>query len=218
MKISAAIFDMDGLLIDSEPLWQEAGKETLRHFGHDLSTELYHTSTGLRTEEWVEYWFHYFGIPMKHAAEATSTVIRKAIEKIDAEGEAMPGVDYILDLCHSKGYQLGLASSSPMELIDVVVDKLNIRSRFHTLTSAGELPYGKPHPQVFLNCAAELKSNVLECLVLEDSFNGLIAAKAARMRCAVVPAASEFDHPKWGPADLRVPSLKAITTDLLEQL
>lgn len=207
MRYKAVIFDMDGLLIDSEPLWEEAGSETLREFGKELTEEQYRSSTGLRTEEWIAYWFHFFGIPMHHAAEATAAIIQKAIDKIAAKGEPMPGVDYLLDFFMVNNFQLGLASSSPMQLIDVVVDKLNIRSKFQTFTSAEKLAFGKPHPQVFLDCAAELERLPIECIVFEDSFNGMIAAKAARMKCVVVPSPADHAHLKWNAADLILKSL-----------
>ena len=88
MKTKAVIFDMDGLLIDSEPLWQEAGSETLSEFGINLTAEQYHTSTGLRTEEWIQHWFHYFGSPTEHEPQAVETIIQKAISKIDAKNDS----------------------------------------------------------------------------------------------------------------------------------
>ncbi|TAH06322.1 MAG: hypothetical protein EAZ16_00180, partial [Sphingobacteriales bacterium] len=95
-----------------------------------------------------------------------------------------------------------------------VVDKLQIRPYLHTITSAEHLPFGKPHPQVFIDCAAALNSNPQACLVFEDSFNGMIAAKAAKMKCVVVPHPASFNHPRWGAADLKLSSL-ANFNDLL---
>lgn len=218
MYIQAAIFDMDGLLIDSEPLWEEAGSETLKEFGHELTLEQYRSSTGLRTEEWIAHWFHFFEIPMEHAPTATTTIIQKAIDKIGAKGELLPGVNYVLSFLQDQDIQLGLASSSPMALIDVVVDKFNLRSKFEVLTSAEFLAFGKPHPEVFLNCAAALNQIPATCIVFEDSFNGMIAAKAARMKCVVVPSAGDFNHGKWQAADLKLSSLLEMNMDRLEKL
>ena len=95
MKLNTVIFDMDGLLIDSEPFWEEAGKETLEKFNVTLTPEQYASSTGLRTQEWLQHWFHHFNIDEKHIAEAEEVIIQKAIEKIVAHGEPMPGVYYI---------------------------------------------------------------------------------------------------------------------------
>lgn len=103
---------MDGLLIDSEPLWQEAGKETLAQFDILLSDEQYHSSTGLRTEEWVDHWFRHFGIPAIEAPAAIDVIIKKAIEKIGSNGLALPGVSHILDFFHDRQFKVGLATSS----------------------------------------------------------------------------------------------------------
>jgi len=218
MQYKAAIFDMDGLLIDSEPLWQEAGIETLSGFGIRLTLEQYHTSTGLRTAEWVAHWFRQYAVSQDHAPEAIDTIIRKAIEKIAAEGVALPGASEILEFFRKNNFIIGLATSSPMSLVDVVVDKLAIRNYFQVMSSAENLPYGKPHPQVFLNCAGSLGVLPEECIVFEDSFNGMIAAKAAKMKCVVVPARELFSHPRWSAADLKLTTLETFTDDTLLKL
>jgi beta-phosphoglucomutase-like phosphatase (HAD superfamily) len=218
MAQHAAIFDMDGLLIDSEPLWQEAGIETLSHYGVKLTSQQYHSSTGLRTPEWIEHWFHHFRIDPIHAPEAIRTIEDMALEKIREKGVALPGVDFILQFFKEKSYRIGLASSSPMRLIQVVVEKLGIASCIDEICSAGTLAYGKPHPEVFINCAAALKVSPLNCIVFEDSFNGLIAAKAAKMKCVVVPASEVFNDPRWAAADLKLGSLSNFNELLLDSL
>jgi HAD superfamily hydrolase (TIGR01509 family) len=207
MQIKAVIFDMDGLLIDSEPLWQEAGKETLLGLGYTLTTEQYHTSTGLRTEEWIAHWFHHFQIDQSLASDAISTILQKAIENIRERGSMFHGAEDIIQLCRKEGLKIGLATSSPMEVVDAALNKFSLTDRFDIISSAGNLPYGKPHPQVYLQCAEKLSVSPLECVAFEDSFNGMIAAKAARMKCIVVPSASDYDHPKWAAADLKLKSL-----------
>ncbi len=207
MDLNTVIFDMDGLLIDSEPYWQEAGIETLAQFDAALTLEQYHFSTGLRTRDWVAYWFDYFKIDTRFAKEAEAAIISKAIEKIGKKGEAMPGVDYILSFFKSKNFRIGLATSSPHALIEVVVEKLGISHYFDVYASAEPLTYSKPHPEVYLHCAALLNASSLSCLCFEDSFNGMIAAKAARIKCIVVPEHDQYAQPKWGAADLKLHSL-----------
>lgn len=209
---------MDGLLIDSEPFWQEAGIETLQQFDANLTTEQYHSSTGLRTSEWIDHWFNHFKIDKQHAPEAITTIERKAIEKIGEKGQPMPGVEHIINFFKEKQFRIGLASSSPMELINVVLEKLGLGPHLHGISSAGQLPYGKPHPQVYMDCADLLGVEPYYCVCFEDSFNGLIAAKAAKMKCVVVPAASDNAHPKWGAADLKISSLTNFNELLLEGL
>jgi len=218
MRFNTVIFDMDGLLIDSEPLWQEAGSELLNQFDLSLTDEQYHISTGLRTPEWIDYWFSHFGIPKSKALESITYTENTAIEKIKTSGLVMPGVDHILNFFKERNFRIGLASSSPMRLIDVVVDKLNIRSFLHATVSAEKLAYGKPHPQVFIDCAQALNVLPSQCIVFEDSFNGMIAAKAAKMKCIVVPVSNVYDEPKWGAADLKLFSLDAFTEEMLLEL
>jgi sugar-phosphatase len=218
MQYKAVIFDMDGLLIDSEPLWTEAGTETLQAYGKLLTEKQYHSSTGLRTEEWIEHWFRYFEIDMQFAPGAVSLIIQKAIEKINQRGQPMPGISNIVDFFRKRNYQLGLATSSPLSLVDVVLKKLNLQDSFHAIASAGELPHGKPHPQVYIDCANRLGVSPLQCIAFEDSFYGMIAAKAARMKCVVVPAVVDYDHPKWNVADLKLKSLSDFNEEILKSL
>ena len=216
--LNTVIFDMDGLLIDSEPLWAEAANETLQRFNIKLTTEQYHISTGLRTAEWIQHWFHEFNISMDHAEEAGSTIVKAAIQKIITKAPTMPGVQHAFNFFKQRNFKIGLASSSPMELINEVVDKLQIDSFITAKTSAEHLPFGKPHPQVFLNCAELLRASPAECICFEDSFNGMIAAKAARMKCVVVPAHGHQQQPKWAAADLKLSSLQNFNGLLLETL
>ena len=118
----------------------------------------------------------------------------------------------------SKGLKIGLATSSPSRLIDVVVDKLGIREYFSAFSSAEHLVFGKPHPQVFIDCAKSLDTIPVECLCFEDSFHGMIAAKAARMKCIVVPAPFMKDEPRWHAADLQLNSLQELTGTLLDSI
>lgn len=217
MQYRAVIFDMDGLLIDSEPCWQAAGRETLAEYGQVLTDEQYHTSTGLRTEEWIEHWFRHFGMDLAAAPRAVERIIQLAIEKIDRDASLLPGVDYILDFFRARDFRIGLATSSPLSLVEVVLKKLP-EARFDVIASAGSLPLGKPHPQVYLNCAEELDTPPLQCIAFEDSFYGMIAAKAARMKCVVIPAGLHFEQPRWQAADMKLGSLLEFDEACLRRL
>lgn len=199
---------MDGLLIDSEPLWQEAGSSVLLQYGITLSEAEYHSTTGLRTPEWLDHWFTHFQVDQQHASSASSIVEQSAHDFILEKGIAMPGVQYIMDFFKEQGFRIGLASSSPMHLIKMVIDKLKIGPYLSAVTSAEKLPFGKPHPQVFLDCAELLQVRPTTCIVFEDSFNGLIAAKSARMKCVVVPAPELQHQSRWDAADLKLSSLE----------
>ena len=198
---------MDGLLFDSEPLWEEAAAEVLQEFNIQLTTEQYHDTRGLRTEEWIAHWLHYFKKDLRFVDDAMQMIIKKAIEKIDSRGTGMPGVHEVFDLLNQHQYKIGLATSSPMAVIHVVAGKLNIGHHLQAMTSAQFLKFGKPHPEVYLTCAAELQSSPVKCICFEDSFNGMIAAKAARMKCVVVPDQQMRHQSRWNAADLQLETL-----------
>lgn len=215
IQLNTVIFDMDGLLIDSEPYWQQAGIETMQHYNIALTLEQYHSTTGLRSKEWVEYWFHYYNIENRFAKEAEEIIINKAIEKIKSHGEGMAGADFIFNFFKERDFKIGIATSSPFALVDVVVEKMNIKKYINAVSSAENLHFGKPHPEVYLNCASLLKSSSLECICFEDSFNGMIAVKAARMKCVVIPAKDQYELKKWGAADIKINSLNEFNETML---
>jgi len=208
MELTTVIFDIDGLLIDSEPLWNEAAAEVFSQYGVTLTEEQYKTTTGLRTKEFVHWWFAHYHISHSEQARAEKQIVYSVLDKIERKGTIMPGVPYIFDFFARKSFRIGLATSSPPALIDLVVKMTGIGKYLHASSSAEELPYGKPHPQVYLNCAEQLKSPPVQCICFEDSFNGLIAAKSARMKCVIVPHISQAKEEKWGAADLKLSSLQ----------
>ena len=173
MQLDTVIFDLDGLLIDSEPLWLEAGTEVMANYGKKLTAAQYETTVGLRTKEWIEHWFRFFSIPNHTTDAAVGQILSLVEEKIKQKGTALPGVEYIFQYFTAKHFKIGLATSSPMQLANVVVDKLGIRKYLQVVTSAEKLPFGKPHPQVYMECAEALGSHTSACLCFEDSFNGM---------------------------------------------
>jgi mannitol-1-/sugar-/sorbitol-6-/2-deoxyglucose-6-phosphatase len=218
MQLNTVIFDMDGLLIDSEPLWDEAATAVFSNYGIKLTAEQYATTTGLRTKEFIQWWFALYNISTAHIEEAEQAIITKVIELVQQKGKPMQGVEYILNFFKERNFKIGLASSSPHSLIDTVTELLQIRPYLHHCSSGAELPYGKPHPQVFLNCAAQLDSIPMQCICFEDSFNGMIASKAARMKCVVVPEPEKSKEPRWNAADLKISSLQNFNDLLLVSL
>lgn len=208
MALTTVIFDIDGLLIDSEPLWHEAATEVFNTYGVKLTDAMYTSTTGLRTKEFVEWWFGYFKIDMIQAPDAEKKIVAGVLKRIEEKASIMPGVPHIFEFFANKQFKIGLATSSPPELIDLVVRMTGIDSFLSATASAEFLPYGKPHPQVYLNCAEAMQSHPTECICFEDSFNGLLSAKSARMKCVVIPHHSLNKDERWGAADLKLSSLQ----------
>lgn len=201
------IFDMDGLLVDSEPYWKKAEKEVFGKLGLTLNDEQLRQVMGFRLSEVVKHWYQYqpWDNPNFEQTEADVLACVKAL--ILTHAEALPGVYNILNTLKSGNHRIALASSSAMELIEVVVDKLNIRHYFELLWSAQYELYGKPHPAIFLSVANQLQVNPTNCLVFEDAINGVIAAKAARMQCIAVPEEASFNDPRFAIADMKLQTL-----------
>jgi mannitol-1-/sugar-/sorbitol-6-/2-deoxyglucose-6-phosphatase len=217
MPINTVIFDMDGLLIDSEPIWQEAANEIFETLNISISKEQYDNTTGLRTIEFLQHWFSHFKLDVDIEAYE-KLVVNAVIDKVKQHAKPMPGLEYIFNFFVERKFKIGLASSSPIELIQVVVDKLGINKFIAQIASAQHLPFGKPHPMVYLQCANSLKAAPGECICFEDSLNGLIAAKAAKMKCVVVPANHIAKDAKWSLADLQLSSLQNFGALHLENL
>lgn len=206
--IKAVIFDMDGVIIDSEPLWRRAMIQSFNEIGIPFSEEECRLTTGLRFIEVAEYWFTRHRIEHMTVFEFDHKVISHLCELIKAEGKLMQGVEEVLAYLKREGFKIALGTSSSTLLMNTVVDELGIRPYFDTVCSAEHLEFGKPHPEVFINCAKELKVKPVECLVIEDSVNGVIAAKAAQMKVLAVPEDINRNNPKFAIADYKLNSLK----------
>lgn len=211
-QILAAIFDMDGLLIDSEPLWDRAELDVMASLGVDITRRHELPDTlGLRIDMVVDLWFAQQPWSGPDRQEVTNRVIARAITLIEETRPLLPGVREAVALCKAQRLLVGLASASPLHMLEKVLTMFELRDSFDALASAEKLPYSKPHPQVYLDCAAKLGIDPLTCVALEDSVNGLIAAKAARMRAIVVPAEENQHDPRFALANVKLNSLTELT-------
>lgn len=211
-QIIAAIFDMDGLLIDSEPLWDRAELDVIASLGVDISrrNELPDT-LGLRIDMVVELWFAHQPWSGPSRAEVTDLIINRAIALVEENRPLLPGAREAIALCKAQGMLVGVASASPLHMLEKVLEMFDLRSSIDALASAEKLPYSKPHPQVYMDCAAKLGIDPTACVALEDSVNGMIASKAARMRSIVVPAEENLHDARYALADVKLHSLSQLT-------
>jgi len=208
--IEAIIFDMDGVLIDSEPFWQESEIEAFGRVGLRLTREMCTQTMGLRVDEVVDYWHRRHGWDGCSSAELEEAIIGGVVERIVSKGEAKEGVEHALHFFRSHNLKVALASSSAYRLIRAATERFGLADKFDCVYSAEEEEYGKPHPGVYLTTARRLGVGPSACLAVEDSFNGVLAAKAARMKCVAVPEPGARRDPRFVIADAVLGSLAEI--------
>jgi sugar-phosphatase len=204
---SASIFDMDGLLIDSEILWHEAEIEILGGLGVPLEPDGCRSTKGMFVDEVTRYWHDQYPWVGPTPAEVAVAIVDRVIALLLAKGELKPGAEQAIDLCARRGLPLAVASSSQYRLIETALEHFDLRRHFALIHSAEVEEYGKPHPAVFLTAAVKLGVAPRGCLVWEDAPAGVLAAKAASMACIAVPERGEEHHPAFGLADLVLASL-----------
>jgi sugar-phosphatase len=204
--IDAVLFDMDGVIIDSEPLWGEAQNEIFTSLGVDYNKELATRTIGIGTYDTVDFWYQQQPWKGISHEEVGKRIHEQMLLLIRQKGKMMQGLMHVLDYFKSKNLKIALASGAPMSIINLVVDQLEIRDYFGIIHSIDFEEYGKPHPAIFLTVAQKFGVEPLKCLVIEDSFNGLIAAKAARMKAIAYLPNSDFNNTRFDFADLKLRS------------
>ncbi len=215
--LKAVIFDMDGVLINSEPLWRIAMIKGFTGLGLAFTEDDCRKTMGNRFPEVVAYWLEFYKLKHVNPLDVETTVMNHLYDLIEAEGRFIEGIPAILDFCSQKKLLTGLATSSSNQLMNRVLNKLDLNGKLNAVVSAEHMRYGKPHPQVFLECAEMLNVQPAECLVIEDSLNGVIAAKAAQMKVIAVPDEEHRQVPKFVIADYNLPSMHGVL-DILKTL
>lgn len=216
--IEAVIFDMDGVLIDSEPFWQKAEKEFFKNLGIDITPEMARENYGMPTTELIEHYYKTNPWENFDSKKIKYEIFDKVEEMIVKNGSAMEGVNYILNFFKKRNIKIALASASPEGIIETALNVIKIKNEFDVIHSGTAEEYGKPHPAVFINTAKKLDVKPVNCLVFEDSVFGLIAAKAARMKAISIPDKSIKNDPRLSLADFKLNSLLEFTEKHVELL
>lgn len=216
--IKAVIFDMDGVLIDSEPFWREAEIKIFKKVGINLNEELCSQTTGLRTDETVAHWYRYQPWDNISRKELGRLIEETVCNIIDEKGFPSPGVHKMIDFFNNEGIPKALASSSSPYVIGRILRKLKLEDEFSVIYSAAHEEYGKPHPAVYITTAKKMGIDPPHCLAVEDSLAGLLAAKAAKMTAVVIPEKSNLTNPKFSIADLCLDSLANFSPSHLKML
>ncbi|HDY8629225.1 HAD family hydrolase [Klebsiella pneumoniae] len=186
MSMQAIIFDMDGVIIDSEALWRWAQIDALAQWGATASVAECETLTkGKRLDDIAGTWCRYFQLDLA-PQRLEDAILQRITRLISSEGEPMNGVHEALSYFRQLGYQIALATSSSHQVISAVLNKLSLWHYFDVVSSADDEERGKPHPAVYLSTLRKLNLNASQCLVIEDSFNGFSAAQAANIPTIVI--------------------------------
>jgi len=205
VRFAAVVFDMDGVLVDSEPMHLDAMRELLRPYGIAYTDRENEEFFGFTDPEVFRALRARYGLePDEH--ELTRRRAALLVELTRTRTVPMPGVPDVPTVLHGLGYRLAVASSSAPDVIRATVDVLGVAALFETLVSALEVGRGKPAPDVFVETARRLGVAPRRCLVVEDSRNGLRAAKAAGMACVAIPCPATR-HEDFSEADFRLGAL-----------
>jgi HAD superfamily hydrolase (TIGR01509 family) len=221
LKLKGIIFDMDGLLVDTERYWQCAEISIFSQLGVSLTIKDCEKVMGLRCNEVVEIWKNRFLL-----TEDTTTLVdrieNEVIKMVMEEPSVLPGVINLLNLCRALHLKVALCSSSSSKVIRGVLTASHLLNQFDLLVSAESEPFGKPHPGAYITTLKEMQTSFLETIVFEDSINGILAAKSAKIPVIAVPNQLPKTDPRFGIADIVIDSLNEVTkewlTNFLKQL
>ena len=209
---------MDGVIIDSEPFWKEADIKVYATVDIELTEEMCAQTTGLDGFKAIEHWYNYKPWNNRTFEEIKNDVEAHVVKCVKERGKPAEGLEYILKFFESRGIKKGLASASPIHIIEAVLEKLDVKNRFQVYHTAEQEEYGKPHPAVYLATARMLNTEPAKCIVFEDSIYGLQAAKAAGMKVVAIPNILLRGKKEFEMADLVINSLIDFDERMLQRL
>lgn len=215
----AILFDMDGLMVDSNPTWIAAEKRLVEEYGKKYSDEIAKKYHGLRVHGMIEVMIKEYNLPLAQQDGEAKLKEHAKVNFEKPEVKLLPGCKTLVtSLSQSDQYSLAVASSSPITIIQTVVNRFNFNGDFDVLVSGEEVKNGKPAPDVFLRAAQLLHIEPTQCLVLEDAPNGIKAAKAAHMKAIAVNNTSHYTPENFQQADAFVASLEDISIDMITKI
>jgi beta-phosphoglucomutase-like phosphatase (HAD superfamily) len=217
-ELRAVIFDMDGVLIDTEPVWRRIEMETFASLGAPLTEAECRETTGLRINESVELWYTRRPRPDVPPDAVAARILAEVIDEVNEHGVAADGALAAIAVARRAGLSCAVASSSPVPLIAAVVERLGITAAVDVICSAEQDEHGKPAPDVYLRAASLLGVPPAGCLAIEDSIYGVMSARAAGMACIVIPDEVTAADPRLDVASLRLQSLVDLDEERLASI
>jgi HAD superfamily hydrolase (TIGR01509 family) len=217
MSIEALVFDMDGVLVDSEHVWEGVRRtfvlESLGQWHPDSQCRM----MGMSTDEWSSFIAYDLGVDLA-PSKIADVVITRIANEYRQRLSLLPGAEEAVR-CVAGSWPLGLASSSPRRLIDVVLELTGLTDQFAVTISADEVTRGKPDPDIYLTVVLNLGADPANCVAIEDSSNGLRAAHAAGLRLIAVPRPDYPPEPDaLAAADCVLDDLSQLTPALIADL
>jgi HAD superfamily hydrolase (TIGR01509 family) len=216
--INAAIFDLDGVLIDSEPLWKEAEKKIFKTVGINLTTDMCRQTTGLDCIDTVKHWYDYKPWKDKKPEKLRDQIYSEFIDLIKSKGRLKKDVEKVLKIIKKKNITVAIASSSPLVIIKTILHTFKLNNEFSVIHSSELEKSGKPHPAVYISTAKLLNIRPDKCLAFEDSFYGALSAKSARMKVVALLEKEEYNNPKFDFVDFKLSSFKEFNEETLDYL
>lgn len=216
--VVSVIFDMDGVLVDSEPLWWEAGVAALGSVGVVLGNDRSLETKGMRTIDALEYWYRKFPWSGKSIDDLVPEVHERVIEIMAEHAQPLPGVVELVQFLSDRGVPMSVCSSAPRDVIEATLRSLGLRRSIVHIVSANDEAMGKPHPGSYLRCAKLMDTNPRHCIAIEDSVYGAIAAKAAQMKVVAVQSGPDSVPGIFDFCDTRISTLKEFDGALFQQL
>jgi HAD superfamily hydrolase (TIGR01509 family) len=184
--IEAVVFDMDGVLVDTEHLWDEVREALTEEWGGRYTPEAQEAMMGMSSPEWARYLHETVGL-REPPEVINDEVVRRMLERYRTELPVVPGAVEAVRSLSASGHRLAVASSSNRPLIDAVLARLGLSDAFSATVSSEEVPRGKPSPDVYLEAASRLGVTPGRCVAIEDSASGIRAAHAAGMKVIAYP-------------------------------
>ncbi len=205
-RFDLVVFDMDGVLVDSHPIYKKADLEVLPGVGLDMALYDQRRTFGLRVPEIAQLWIDVGGLSIARD-ELVEKMNAKVFELIELEATPMKGVRELLSFLETVDIKCSIASTAPKEMIKAMVKAMKIANHFQEFFTSEDCEYGKPHPQVFIDAIEHFDVEPSKTLIIEDSLNGVQAAKSAGATCIAVPEPQLRSHVGFQIADYVVSDL-----------